>query len=74
MLLLGIAATNSVTEKEDNGHNIKQAVNCMGPELLLNNAPAPPASNFVHFFIKSCEIQPYIELGFMQKISENYDT
>ena len=50
MLLLGIAATNSVTGKEDDGHKIKQAVNCMGPELFLNNAPPPPASNFVHFF------------------------
>ena len=39
MLLLGIAATNSVTLKEDDGHKIKQAVNCMGPELLFNNAP-----------------------------------
>ena len=51
MLLLDIAATNSVTGKEDNGHKIKQAVNCMGPELLLNNAPPPPASNFVHLFL-----------------------
>ena len=49
LLLLGIAATYSVTGKEDDGHNIKQAVNCMGPELLLNNAPLPPASNFMHF-------------------------
>ena len=31
-------------------HEIKQAVNYMGPELLLRNAPPPPASNFVHFF------------------------
>ena len=46
MLLLGITASNSVTGKEDDGHKIKQAVNCLGPELLLNNAPAP---NFVHF-------------------------
>ena len=49
MLLLGIAATNSVTGKEDDGHKIKQAVNCMGLKLFLNNAPPHPASNFVHF-------------------------
>ena len=49
MLLLGIAATNYVTGKEEDGNKIKQAVNCMCPELLLNNAPPPPASNFVHF-------------------------
>ena len=30
-------------------HEIKQAVNYMGPELLLRNTPPPPASNFVHF-------------------------
>ena len=49
MFLLGIDATNSVTGKEDDRHEIKQAVNCMGSELFLNNAPPPPASNFVHF-------------------------
>ena len=59
MLLLGIAATNSVTGKEDDGHKIKQAVNCMGPELLLNNAPPPPASNFVHFLLKAWPWQKY---------------
>ena len=52
MLLLGIAATNSVTGKEDDSHKIKQAVHCMGPELLLNNAPPPPALNFVHFLYR----------------------
>ena len=53
MLLLGIAATNSVTGKEDDGHKIKQAVNCMCPDLLLNNVPAPPALNFVHILMKN---------------------
>ena len=43
MLLLGIAATNSVTGNEEEGYKIEQAVNCMGPELLLKNAPPPPA-------------------------------
>ena len=33
-------------------HEIKQAVNYMGPELLWRNAPPPPASNFVHFYYK----------------------
>ena len=33
-------------------HEIKQAVNYMGPELLLRNAPPPPESNFVHFYEK----------------------
>ena len=31
-------------------HEIKQAVNYMGPELLWRNAPPPPASVSVHFF------------------------
>ena len=30
-------------------HEIKQAVNYMGPELFWRNAPPPPALNFVHF-------------------------
>ena len=30
-------------------HEIKQAVNYMGPELLVRNAPPPPASVSVHF-------------------------
>ena len=34
-------------------HEIKQAVNYMGPELFLKNAPPPPASNFVHFYLRS---------------------
>ena len=39
-------------------HEIKQAVNYMGPELLLRNAPPPPASNFVHFYFTK-EITKY---------------
>ena len=53
MLLLGIAATNSVTGKKDDGHKNKQAVIYLGPELLLNNAPPPPASNFMHFLFQA---------------------
>ena len=43
-------------------HEIKQAVNYMSPELLLRNAPPPPASNFVHFYATHSHIYGIVQL------------
>ena len=52
-------------------HEIKQAVNCRGPELLLRNAPPPPASASVHFLHK---IRKYSNSGHYVGLFDNIFT